>query len=88
MIEERGTEIINGKNWTSYGLTGRGSVLKSHNGPLYDAITDSSDGTGETEYFKFKCFKNQNLHVEFKRLDLVARLNAVAGGARLREAKP
>ena len=66
-------------------LDGRGSVLKSHNGPLYDAITDSPDGTGETEYFKFKCFKNQNLHVEFKRPDLVARLNAVAGGARLRK---
>lgn len=26
MIEERGTEIINGKNWTSYGLTGRTGI--------------------------------------------------------------
>src|SRR5436190_20361060 len=38
----------------------------------------------ETDYFKFRCFRNRNLHQEFKRLDLVAKLNAIAGGMRLR----
>lgn len=41
-------------------------------------------GADETAYFRFRCFKNGNLHIEFKRLDLVARLNQVAGGARLK----
>ena|SRR5439155_23407886 len=49
---------------------------------LIDAIEAAKDG--ETDYFRFKCFRNRNLHLEFKRLDLVAKLNAVAGGMRLR----
>ena len=64
-------------------IDGKGPV-KSYHGPLYDAITDSHDGTGKTDYFKFKCFLNGNLHLEFLKPDLVAKLNAVAGGNRLR----
>lgn len=64
-------------------LDGQGPV-KTYNGPLYDAITDSPSGIGETAYFKFKCYLNGNLHLEFKRADLVARLNAIAGGNRLK----
>jgi hypothetical protein len=59
--------------------------VKSYHGPLYDAITDSQDGTGQTDYFKFKCCLNGNLHLEFLKPELVARLNAVAGGNRLRK---
>ena len=33
----------------------------------------------ETEYFKFKWFKNGNMHLMFKRMDLVAKMNQVAG---------
>lgn len=65
-------------------LDGKGTV-KTHNGPLTDAIYDAAeDAAGETTYFKFKCFKNQNLHLEFKRLDLVEKINAKAGGMNLR----
>lgn len=38
---------------------------------------------GETCYFKFKGHKNGTLHIEFKRPDLVRKLNAIAGGNRL-----
>ena len=64
-------------------MDGKGPV-KTYYGVLYDAITDSPDGKGETPYFRFKCFLNGNLHLEFLRLDLVAKLNAVAGGNRLK----
>ena len=64
-------------------IDGQGPV-KTYNGALYDAITDSPDGKGETPYFRFKCYLNGNLHLEFKRSDLVAKLNAVAGGNRLK----
>ena len=66
-----------------HALDGNGTI-KTHGGPLIDAIETAKDGTGETQYFKFRCFRNRNLHLEFKRLDVVAKLNAVAGGMRLR----
>ena len=68
-------------------LDGKGTIA-SHCGPLSDAIGALAPGvyTGETVYFKFKCYGNGNLHLEFKRLDLLAKLNALAGGARLRPA--
>jgi hypothetical protein len=67
-----------------HALDGKGSIAKSYRGPLCDAISASPDGTGETDYFRFRCFKNNNLHLEFKRPDLLAKLNQVAGGMRLR----
>jgi hypothetical protein len=39
---------------------------------------------GETDLFEFRGHKNRNLHLRFKRPDLVARLNAIAGGAVLK----
>lgn len=65
-------------------IDGKGSI-KSYHGPLYDAIADSPDGTGNTEYFRFRCCLNGNLHLEFLKPALVAKLNAVAGGNRLRK---
>lgn len=58
-------------------------AVESYHGPLVDAMSKSQDGTGETGYFRFRCHGNGNLHLEFLRPDLVARLNAVAGGNRL-----
>lgn len=47
--------------------------------PLIDAIQSSgAEGKGETDYFKFKCYENQNLHLEFKRLDLLKEFNRIA----------
>jgi hypothetical protein len=64
-------------------IDGKGAI-KTYHGPLYDAITDSPDGTGKTDYFKFRCCLNGNLHLEFLKPELVAKLNAIAGGERLR----
>jgi hypothetical protein len=63
-------------------LDGKG-VMREHRGPLVNAIHASPDGKGETEYFRFKCFKNCNLHLEMKRLDLVMELNLQAVGERV-----
>ncbi len=60
-------------------LDGKG-VMREYRGPLYKAIEESPDGRGETEYFRFKCFKNRNLHLKMKRLDLVRQLNLLATG--------
>lgn len=61
-------------------LDGKG-IMRENKRPLVNAI-DATDrtGRGETEYFRFKCFKNRNLHLEFKRLDLVKQLNGLAAG--------
>lgn len=58
-------------------------------GPLGSAINACPHGSpckGETAMFEFKGFHNGNLHLRFKRMDLVAKLNAIAGGARLKPA--
>lgn len=54
----------------------------THYGPLYDAINalPKELNSGECEYFEFRCFKNGNLHLRFKRLDLLAELNRVGSG--------
>lgn len=39
--------------------------------------------TCETEYFKCKWYLAGTLHLEFKRLDLLAKLNQIGGGSRL-----
>jgi hypothetical protein len=60
-------------------LDGMG-IMRENRGPLYNAISEAEGGRGETEYFRFRCFKNHNLHLEFRRLDLVRRLNLLATG--------
>jgi len=59
-------------------LDGAGPV-QGHAGPLADAINASPDGTGETVYFRFKCYKNHNIHLDFKRPDLLKKFNELAG---------
>lgn len=68
-------------------LDGRGQITKTHRSAISNAVgACDADGKGQTEYFAFRCFKNRNLHLRFKRLDLLARFNAIAGGKRLRPA--
>lgn len=66
-------------------LDGKGMANKGTWGSkLSDAIKAAANGVGETEYFAFKCFRNHNLHLRFKRPDLVAKINQIAGGNALR----
>jgi len=68
-------------------LDGRG-VPEGYSGPLVDAINScGADGQGETEFFRFRCFKNGNLHLWFRRLDLLEKFNVLAGRNRLPEVK-
>lgn len=63
-------------------LDGRGPI-KDRVSPLVEAIRTAPGGTGETEYFTFRAFKNGNLHLGFKRLDLVKELNYQGAGERV-----
>jgi len=67
-------------------LDGKGPV-PTHAGPLVDALNGpGNNGRVETEYFEARCYKKGSLHLRFKRLDLLERLNAI-GGARSNELK-
>lgn len=63
-------------------LDGKGPC-KGHSSELAGSINSSLSGDGETEYFRWKAFKNGNLHLWFKRMDLVEEMNAVAGGKKV-----
>lgn len=54
----------------------------SYRSPLVDAIQTSKDGRGETKYFRFQCYRNGNLHLQIKRLDLLKELNRIGGEGR------
>ena len=58
----------------------------SSSSELGHAIAAAPNGIGETRWFKFRCFKNGNLHLEFRRPDLVARINQIAGSRAMRPA--
>ena len=51
---------------------------------INDVGRDGSVTKAENEYFEFKWFKNGNLHIKFKRMDLVAKINQIAGGGMLK----
>jgi hypothetical protein len=60
-------------------LDGKG-LSSSYAGELADAIPKTAAGEfGETTFFRFRPFRNGNLHLEFKRPDLVQRLNLIGG---------
>jgi hypothetical protein len=67
-----------------HALDGKG-FSKEYKSTLISAIETSKDGRGETEYFRFKCYKNHNIHLEFKRLDLLQEFNMISGRNRLPE---
>jgi hypothetical protein len=70
----------------AFHLLDAGGISDAYKSDLVDAInTCSPDGVGETKYFKFKCHSNMNLHLEFKRMDLVAELNRICAGMVLPE---
>lgn len=64
-------------------LDGKGSIAKHYRTELETSIREAS--AGETTYFRYRACKNRNLHLEFKRLDLLKKFNAIAGGKRLRK---
>lgn len=58
--------------------------LEGYASPLADALASLDRWnrkleTGETEYFRWKVYQNGNLHLEFKRMDLVKKINQVGG---------
>lgn len=65
-------------------LDGKGSISKSYYGELGDAINKAKGGKGQTTYFEFRWYKNGNLHMKMRRMDLVAKFNKIAGGRRLK----
>lgn len=68
-------------------LDGKGQITRGYYSDLSNAIKATpmiGNGRGETDLFKFRCCGNGNLHLEFRRLDLLAALNRRAGGKRLR----
>lgn len=66
-------------------LDGKGEISKSHYSEIGLALR--SGPTGETPHFRFRACANGNLHLWFKRLDLLKRFNEIAGGKRLRPEK-
>ncbi len=56
----------------------------NHHGALHNAIHAASTGHVETDYFEARCHKKGTLHLRFRRLDLLAKLNKIAGGKTLR----
>ena len=65
-------------------LDGKGQVNKSYRSQVSLALQQEPSGRVETKYLKVRCFKKGTVHLEFKRMDLVAKLNQLAGGKRLR----
>lgn len=62
-------------------------IAEGHKSPLVDAINTAPDWVAETDFFKAKLYINGNLHLEFKRLDLLKKFNAIAGGANIMPAE-
>lgn len=68
-------------------LDGHGSITKAYYSAISTAIKAAPKAEtcqGETPYFKFRGWRNGNLHLTIKRLDLLRRFNALAGGRRLK----
>lgn len=63
-------------------LDGKGEISKSHYSEIGVAL--KAGPVGETTHFRFRACANGNLHLWFKRLDLLATFNRIAGGKRLR----
>lgn len=66
-------------------MDGKSMMDEGYRSPLVDKINDGA-AQGETEYFRYKCYGNNNLHIEFKRPDLVKEFNRIAGGMNLKPA--
>lgn len=67
-------------------LDGQGGIGKTYYSEIENQVQANENRTGifDTRYFKGRLFGNTNMHMEFKRLDLLARFNMAAGGANLK----
>lgn len=65
-------------------LDGKGQIARAHYSELANALKESRTNAGETPLFSFRAHKNRNIHLAFKRLDLVAQINKRAGERGLR----
>lgn len=74
------TQLVRCLDNVMHMLDGKGTV-PTHAGPLVEALNgEGNNGFVETEYFEAKSFKNGNLHLRFKRADLLAELNLRGSG--------
>ena len=64
-------------------------IQKAIDGRWVDGTSKRGAGepVGDTEMFRYSACKNGNLHLEWKRLDLLARFNSLAGGKTLKPEK-
>ena len=69
-------------------LDGQGGIGKTYYSEIENQVQADGNKTGafDTRYFKGRLYGNSNMHLEFKRLDLLARFNMSAGGANLKPA--
>lgn len=83
-VASRNSDFLRGLDQVFHMLA-REPFPQSHYGPLMEEIQkrNPSDNVGETRFFRFKCYRNTNLHLEFKDLELLGRFNVIAGGNRL-----
>jgi hypothetical protein len=75
-------QLLISLDWVFAHLAGF-KIADGYKSPLVDGINTAPGGVVETDFFKAKCYINGNLHLEFKRLDLLTKFNAVAGGANI-----
>lgn len=66
-----------------YLLDGKSMMTEGYRSPLVDALNGKED-RGETEYFSFQAYGNGNVHLQFRRMDLVKEFNRIAGGLNLK----
>ncbi len=62
-------------------LDGSGQISKTYQSALQTAIEAGDD---RTPLFTFRAHRNGNLHLTFRRLDLLKKFNAIAGGKNLK----
>lgn len=56
----------------------------SYISPLVDALNTAEGKQVDTPYFIAQIYKNGNLHLQFKRMDILTRINAIGGDGSLK----
>ena len=84
-LSQYGEEEITGMDNVFHLLDGKGIAKYPDDAvTVIKAAMNKGNMEGETDYFYLKWFKNGNLHIAFKRSDLVAELNRRGGGNRIK----
>ena len=60
-----------------------GKASPEYPGDIATKLRENRDGFVDSEYFGVKLYKKGSAHITFKRMDLVAKINQVAGKALL-----